>query len=88
MRIIGSHAKAHPDYLKNIEDWIKFRMVLDGGRAFVNEYLKKYSRREDETDFQFRKDMTYCPGHAEAALIDIRNTIYQRMQDIVRIIEV
>jgi hypothetical protein len=88
MKLIKRHELTHPFYDKSIDDWTKFRHVLEGGRTFVNKYLEMFSDREDQTDFARRKKMAYCPGHAEAALVDIRNTIYQRMRDIVRVTNV
>ena len=88
MMISVVHEKQHPFYSENIEDWQKYRYVLNGGRAFVQKYLQKYSEREGDTAFGSRKTLTYCPAHAESSLIDIRNTIYQRMNDIVRITDI
>jgi hypothetical protein len=74
----------HPDYASATADWLKFRETYVGGKAFVNKYLRKFSLREDVTDFSNRKLISYCPAHAKAALIDIKNSIYQRMFDITR----
>ena len=74
----------HPEYDVEISDWNKFRLTFDGGQPFIQMYLKKFSIREDETDFINRREMTYCPAHAKAAVMDIKNAIYQRMIDIVR----
>ena len=74
----------HPDYDVMVASWHKYRAVLSGGTAFVNAYLKKFSVREDNTDFENRKEMSYCPGHAKASVTDIKNAIYQRMVDITR----
>lgn len=74
----------HPDYLRNILTWQKYRYTYMGGRTFIDKYLIKFSERENQTDFENRRKITYCPAHAKAALIDIKNSIYQRMSDIVR----
>jgi hypothetical protein len=84
MKLLRNAKYAHPYYQKRVDEWEKYRHVLEGGDIFIDEYLQKYSSQEDDTDFQKRKSVTYCPAHAEAALMDIRNTIYQRMQEIVR----
>lgn len=81
-RIISS---LHPDYLAMRTDWIKFRQTYDGGKVFVETYLKKFSIREDAVDFATRRDISYCPAHAKAAIIDIKNAIYQRLVEIQRI---
>lgn len=74
----------HPQYSEMQQLWEKYRYTLEGGSSFVEKYTKKFSTREDETDFITRKEITYCPGHAKAALIDIKNAIFQRMIDINR----
>lgn len=78
------HAITHSDYDVMVSDWGKFRFTFEGGHAFVDEYLEKFSIREDLGDFESRKNMSYSPSHAKAAIIDIKNAIYQRMTDITR----
>jgi len=75
----------HPDYRANAFEWRKYRLTFEGGKAFVDEYLKKFSIREDSNDFATRKLITYCPAHAKAAIVDIKNAIYQRLVEIQRI---
>jgi len=75
----------HPEYRAFHPDWQKFRYTFEGGKDFVYQYLKKFSIREDATDFETRKLISYCPAHAKAALIDIKNAIYQRLTEIQRI---
>ena len=72
----------HPDYTPNA--WRKYRYIKNGGNDFIDQYLVKFSTREDADDFIDRKKITPIPGFASAALIDIRNSIYQRMADITR----
>lgn len=74
----------HPNYTTNILDWEKFRLTINGGRDFVESYLQKLSTREDDTDFELRKQISYCTAHAKAAIIEIKNSIYQRLIDITR----
>ncbi len=75
------NTSVHPDYQYNMPSWTKFRFIEEGGDAFINEYLVKYSEREDDTRFNARRDMTPIPGFAAAAIIDIKNSIFQRMTD-------
>lgn len=75
----------HPEYLGLEEDWKKFRLVWEGGEKFKDEYLKKYSLREDDTDFRNRKEISPISGFASAAITDIKNAIFQRMSDITRV---
>jgi len=72
----------HPDY--NASEMAKHRLTYEGGDTFKEEYLAKFSAREDATEFSDRKQMSYVPAHAKAAINDIKNAIYQRMVDISR----
>jgi hypothetical protein len=74
----------HPLYLSGMTDWYKWRLTYLGGDEFREAYLKKFSTREDQDDFNTRKDVTPVPKFAGAAINDIRNAIYQRMRDITR----
>jgi hypothetical protein len=75
----------HPDFRLNQSDWVKWRLTYEGGRPFINAYLKRYSRRETVAEFNERKEITYCPAFAAAAVDDVKNSIYQRMVDIKRV---
>ena len=75
----------HPEYDLMKDSWEKFRYTFNGGHDFVNQYLKKFTNREDDYDFDSRKEISYCPAHAKAAIVDIKNAIYQRMTDIIRL---
>lgn len=74
----------HPYYNDYVSDWEKYRLTFKGGRQFVDEYLEKFSSREDNADFQLRRSLSYCPAHAKSAILEIRNSIFERMEDIVR----
>lgn len=74
----------HPEYNTCLSNWIKWRLVFEGGDSFVDAYLKKYSRREDESDFKDRKEIAPTPAFAKGAIMDIKNSIFQRMTDITR----
>lgn len=75
----------HPVYNKMWAEWFKFRLVYRGGRDFIEEYLERFSKREDFDEYHRRKQITYAPSHAKSAVTDIRNSIFERMRDIVRI---
>ena len=75
----------HPEYLLMLSDWRKFRLTMTGGRTFIEAYLKQFSSREDSVDFAIRKEITYCPAFAKAALNDIKNSIFQRAGEVTRI---
>ncbi len=57
---------------------------MEGGDTFVDEYLKRFSRRESASDFRRRKEITPSGGFAMAAIDEIKNSIFQRMVDTVR----
>jgi hypothetical protein len=62
----------------------KYRLTFAGGDAFKNKYLKKFSERETDPDFSIRSDITYVPAFAKAAVIDIQNSIFNRLIDVTR----
>ena len=74
----------HPNYTANEYEKIKFRLTMEGGQAFIDEYLKKVNSKETEAEFQVRKSVTYNPAFAKATLVDVRNNIFSRMIDISR----
>lgn len=74
----------HPDYDVMVEEWDKYRLTFKGGRDFIEEYLRQYSVRENLLDFALRRDMTYCPAHAKAMIMEVKNSIFQRLNDIAR----
>lgn len=75
----------HPVYNILNQEWLKWRLTYNGGRQFIETYLKKYSRRESEEDFETRKELTYVPAFASSAVEEIKNSIFQRLVDISRI---
>lgn len=74
----------HPDFITQFQDWEKWRYCWAGGRQFINKYLKKYSVREDQGDFDLRKQNTYSPSFAKSEIINVRNSIYERMVEVTR----
>ncbi len=75
----------HPTYTWLWQDWFKFRLAFRGGRHFVHEYLERFSKREDFAEFHRRRQISYAPTHAKGAIIDIKNSIFERMRDIIRL---
>jgi hypothetical protein len=75
----------HPDYLRSYEDYVKWRLTFQGGRNFVQNYLVRFSKREDENEFKERRAMAHSPSFAKAGINKLKNTFYSRMSEIVRI---
>lgn len=75
----------HPDYDENLYNWDEWRLTYEGGRAFVDRYLERFSRRESPTDFRIRKSLTPIPAFAAAAIDDVKNSIFERATDIARV---
>ena len=74
----------HPRHTLMSLEWEKYRLAFEGGRFFKQRFLKKFSTRETEIDFDARREMTHVPAHAKAAIMDIRNAIFKSMMDITR----
>lgn len=79
------HTIMHPEFSARLLDWDKWRVTYEGGEAFIDKYLKTLSSRESSEDFIVRKAITYCPSFAKMGINEIRDSIYQRMSDIVRL---
>lgn len=78
------HLLTHPIYELNLRHWEKWRMVYNGGDLFVDEFLVKFSRREDNKDFNRRREMTPAATFASSAIDEIKNSIFQRIGDTTR----
>jgi len=74
----------HPEYLLELENWIKYRFIMDSGDEFIDEYLQRFSTRESNEDFEIRKKNSTSCAFAKGSIIDVKNAIYQRMHDISR----
>lgn len=75
---------SHPDFLLNSGDWAEWRETFNGGKDYRNKYLLQWSDRETDPEFQIRKSSTPIPTFAKAAITDIRNSIFQRLEDVAR----
>lgn len=80
-RIIDSR---HPNFFAGVHEWEEFRLTYRGGEEFLLRYLEHFSARETSEDFQARRALTPIPGFAKTAINEIRNSIFQRMADVVR----
>jgi hypothetical protein len=82
IRLIDSR---HPDVLKDSLYWNIWRQTFAGGSDYIIQYLKKFTERETDADFNDRMAITPSPSFAKAAVLDLRNGIFQRMHDIIRV---
>lgn len=74
----------HPTYNKSLKEWKLYRGVWASDDQFIEDYLKKVSKRETPDDFTIRKELAYIPAHAKTAVLEVRNSIYERFTDIAR----
>lgn len=74
----------HPLFQQNKSDWEKWRTTYEGGDEFLDDYLKRFSKREGNEVFKARKAITPISGYAKIAVNRMRNAIFQRMGDIIR----
>ena len=74
----------HPFYTSSVANWRKWRLTYEGGDRFIHQYLRRFSKREDDNDFADRKFVTYCPAFAKAAINEVKNAIFQRTVDVSR----
>lgn len=75
----------HPDSAHDFNQWHIWRRTFEGGEDYLDYFLKKWSNRETDAEFLARKEITPIPTFAKAAILDIRNSIFQRLSDIARI---
>lgn len=75
----------HPDYTLQLPNWVKYRLLMESGREFIDTYLQTFSDRESTNDFATRRDLSYNPAFAKAAVMEVSNAIYQRLVDITRV---
>ncbi|MHA2047639.1 MAG: hypothetical protein ACW99G_22895, partial [Candidatus Thorarchaeota archaeon] len=74
----------HPDYDANVDKWAKYKLTMEGGNAFVQEYLRKFSNRESGPDFSDRQTWSPCAAHAKSAVLNVKNSIFSRLADVAR----
>ena len=75
----------HPHYLRDSLDWEQWRDTFEGGEYYRDHYLVKFSDRETDAEFRARKELTPIPTFAKAAILDVRNNIYQRLVGVSRV---
>ena len=75
----------HPSYLRDSLDWEEWRDTFNGGKYYRDHYLVRFNARETQADFINRRNLTPIPTFAKAAILDVRNSIYQRLVGVSRI---
>jgi len=83
-RLNGLLTTRHSNYLIDSSEWLFWRDTFEGGENYRNRHLVQFSRRETPEDFALRKSLTPIPTFAKAAVLDLRNSIYQRLADVTR----
>jgi hypothetical protein len=74
----------NPRYVDDSLYWNAWRECYNGGDDYLRLNLTKFSDRETAEDFKIRKSNTPIPAYAKSALKDVRNSIFQRLRDVVR----
>lgn len=74
-----------PGYLTSTHDWSTWRDTFHGGEYYRDHYLLKFGDRETEQEFQERLQITPIPTFAKSAILDVRNSIYQRLVEVSRV---
>lgn len=70
--------------LNQKDDWVEWRYCYSGGRRFREEYLEKFSDRENDKEFKRRRDLTPIPAYARLEINRVKNSLSQRFPDIIR----
>lgn len=73
----------HPQYSHDELYWQEWRECYVGGPLYVQKNLKQFDR-ESTVDYENRKFWTPIEMPAAGAVNDIRNSIFQRLRDVVR----
>lgn len=74
----------HPHYRAKSSSWLKWRYVYEGGDPFVDKYVLKFSDRENVSSYLSRRKITPSAAFAKSAVNKIKDSIFQRLGDIVR----
>lgn len=75
----------HPLYNNLFRDWTKWRLAYEGGASFIVNYLEKLNNKESNADFNCRRNLTCSPSFAKIGILEIKNSIAQKLPDIQRI---
>lgn len=84
-RVEGIKDLTHPRYNQSIDRWEKYRFTLESSREFIIQFLERFSDREEDSDFKRRRKLSYVPAYARSNLLEVTNSIHQRLIDVSRI---
>jgi len=65
-------------------DWFEWRYCYEGGSAFREEYLYRFSDRETKEEFIRRRNLTPIPSFARLEINRVKNSLARRFPDIIR----
>ena len=68
-----------------VADVRKWRLTLESGEDFLTEFLERYSDRETAAEFTARKKLSPVIPAAKNAMLEFRNGIYDRVQEVSRV---
>jgi hypothetical protein len=74
----------HPEYQSSEANWEKWRLTYEADDDFIEEYMVKFSDREGDAEFIERKNISYVPAFAAAAVDEVGDSIFQRISDVTR----
>ena len=75
----------HPDFLFDALNWERYRDTYEAGDYYRDKYLQRFSTDETTTAFNTRKVISPIPAFAKQALLEVRNSIFQRLADVTRV---
>lgn len=73
----------HPEYSFMGSQWREWRLCYESGDFYIDNYLLwfKYEKKERYNE---RKALTYVPAFAKEGINEIRNSIWGRLNDVIR----
>ena len=74
----------HPDYIASIDDWIKWRLIMNGGKEYKAAYLIQRTS-EIISEFNQRRDfLSPNPAFGTYSLIEVKDQLLLRINSEVR----
>lgn len=75
----------HPNYNYDRLYWELYRDVFEGGMWFRKRYLQKLSADESNEEYNRRLSLSPIPSFAKQSVLEIRNSIFQRLPEVTRL---